>query len=72
MTPAYLRVLDHRYHAVTGRDGRFELPRVPPGEYEVMLWHESWEPDARPVRARVRVKLDAGRGAEVRWTLPRP
>jgi hypothetical protein len=71
MTPAYVRVLDHRYHAVTGPDGRFALPAVPPGEYEVVLWHESWGPEVKPPRAQVTVKLGARQGAEVRWTLPR-
>jgi hypothetical protein len=37
---AYLAVLDHPYFAVTGPDGRFTLPDVPPGEYLVVSWHE--------------------------------
>lgn len=37
---AYLGVLDHPYFAVTGADGRFTLPDVPPGEYTVASWHE--------------------------------
>jgi hypothetical protein len=72
MTPAYVWVLEHRYHAVTGPDGRFALPAVPPGEYEVVLWHESWGPEVEPPRAQVTVKLGAKQGAEVRWTLPKP
>jgi hypothetical protein len=37
---AYIGVVDHPYFAVTGSDGSFELPNLPPGEYEVEAWHE--------------------------------
>ncbi len=37
---AYLGVFDHPYFAVTGADGRFMLPNVPPGRYVVQAWHE--------------------------------
>jgi len=37
---AYLGVLDHPYFAVTGPEGRFRLPDVPPGDYVVASWHE--------------------------------
>jgi len=37
---AYLGVFDHPYFAVTGADGRFSLPQVPPGDYTVTVWHE--------------------------------
>jgi hypothetical protein len=80
MTPAYIHVLDHSYHAVTGADGRFRLPAVPPGAYRLMLWHEG-VPDPKtplggaPREAHVTVKVGVppeGAGAEVRWTLPGP
>lgn len=40
---AYLFVVEHPYYAVTGPDGHYELKDVPPGEYEVHLWHAGWD-----------------------------
>jgi len=39
---SYIGVLDHPYFAVTGSDGSFELPNLPPGEYTVEAWHETF------------------------------
>ena len=36
----WLGVVDHPYFAVTGADGHFTLPNVPPGDYVVAVWHE--------------------------------
>ena len=36
----YLGVFEHPYFAVTGADGRFTLPNLPPGNYVVEAWHE--------------------------------
>ncbi len=38
---AYVGVLDHPFFAVTGDDGTFALPELPPGTYTVVAWHES-------------------------------
>jgi plastocyanin len=37
---AYVGALEHPYFAVTGEDGGFTLPDVPPGTYTVAAWHE--------------------------------
>ena len=37
---AYVHVFDHPYHAVTGANGRFELPSIPAGHYTLRAWHE--------------------------------
>jgi hypothetical protein len=39
---AFVGVVDHPYFAVSGSDGSFELPNLPPGEYEVEAWHEEY------------------------------
>lgn len=44
---AYLFVVEHPYYAVTGPDGRYELNDVPPGEYELRLWHAGWDAELK-------------------------
>lgn len=39
---AYLFVADHPYYARTDAQGRFVLPQVPPGRYEVVCWMPNW------------------------------
>jgi hypothetical protein len=36
-------VVLHPYYAVTDENGKFELSDVPPGEYTIVAWHESWK-----------------------------
>jgi hypothetical protein len=40
---AEIFVIDHPYYAITDEGGRFELSDVPPGEYEIVAWHEGWK-----------------------------
>jgi hypothetical protein len=37
----FLRVFDHPYFAVTDADGRFEIPKVPVGNWRIVYWHET-------------------------------
>jgi hypothetical protein len=39
---AEMMVVPHPYYAVSDQDGRFELTDVPPGDYELVAWHEGW------------------------------
>lgn len=32
-------VVEHPYYAVTDQDGRFEIGNVPPGTYQMKIWH---------------------------------
>jgi plastocyanin len=38
---AWVGVVNHPYFAVTGPDGAFSLPNLPPGTYGVEAWHEA-------------------------------
>lgn len=37
---AYVGVFTNPFFAVSGPDGKFAIPRLPPGTYEVEAWHE--------------------------------
>jgi plastocyanin len=37
---AWVGVLDHPFHAVTGPGGVFEIKGLPPGTYTIEAWHE--------------------------------
>jgi hypothetical protein len=40
---AEVLVVPHPYYTVTDESGRFKLKDVPPGEYEIVAWHEGWK-----------------------------
>ena len=40
---AEVLVVPHPYYAVTDEQGRFKLTGVPPGDYQLVAWHEGWE-----------------------------
>jgi hypothetical protein len=37
---AWIYAADNPYYAITGRDGTFSIPAVPPGEYTMVVWQE--------------------------------
>ena len=37
---AYIGVFTHPFFAVTGTDGKFTIPGLDPGTYEITAWHE--------------------------------
>jgi hypothetical protein len=53
-------VAKHPYYAVTDQDGNFQLTQVPPGDYEIVAWHEGWrvvgESSLYDIATQVRVK----------------
>jgi hypothetical protein len=40
---AVVLVVGHPYYAVTDEHGEFRITGVPPGEYEIVAWHEGWK-----------------------------
>jgi hypothetical protein len=39
---AYVFVMDHPYFGVTADDGTFEIGGLPPGDYTLAVWHETF------------------------------
>ena len=39
---AEMMVVSHPYYAVTDETGKFVLTNVPPGDYQIVAWHEGW------------------------------
>lgn len=46
---AFILVFSHRYFAVTGADGRYQISRVPPGRYTLVAWNEGSVRESRPI-----------------------
>lgn len=56
----YLVVTDNPFYAVTGADGSFSIPNVPPGTYTVEAWHEKFG------TKQTSVTVTAGKPAELK------
>lgn len=39
---AYIGVVDHPYFAVSGKDGTWRIGNLPPGDYVLEAWHETY------------------------------
>lgn len=62
---SYIAVFDHPFFAVTNDDGTFEIPNVPPGEYEVEAQH----PTLKIMTGKVVVKAGAAGTVDLTYTL---
>jgi hypothetical protein len=40
---AEIMVVPHPYYTVTDESGKFKLTDVPPGQYQIVAWHEGWK-----------------------------
>ncbi len=81
----YVHVFDHPYFAVTGLDGTFEFTEVPPGQWQIVCWHEGMQETPQVtgtaitgysygqdlVEARP-VQVAPGASQEVEFVLPAP
>ncbi len=59
---AWVVVQDHPYYALTDATGAFQLGDIPPGEYELRVWHEALGEHSRSVS----VSADQSAAVEVR------
>jgi hypothetical protein len=50
----YVAVLPHPFFYVTGRNGAFAIEGLPPGDYEVVIWHEKFKETRAKVSVGVR------------------
>jgi plastocyanin len=46
---AFIVVMEHPFHAVTGAAGEFTLDNLPPGKYTLNVWHETLGTAAKDV-----------------------
>ncbi len=58
---AWLYTSPNPYIAVTSVDGQFELPDIPPGDYELAIWH--------PMLGEKLINLSVTEGADLRFDL---
>ena len=50
---AEILVVRHPYYAVTDENGKFTLNDVPPGQYQIVAWHEGWHIAGRENKVEV-------------------
>ncbi len=62
----YVAVLPHPFFYVTGRNGSFAIEGLPPGDYEVVIWHEKF----KEARAKVSVGVRESKVANFTLKLP--
>ena len=48
----YIHVSQHPFFAVTGDDGAFIIPDVPPGDYKLLAWHETLKTQTLPLTVK--------------------
>lgn len=63
---AYIVVTDHPYHAVSDVYGEYELGEIPPGAYQLKVWHETLGTQEK----RIEVKAGAAQKVDFTYALP--
>lgn len=47
---AFIVVVETPYFAVTDRNGNYKISNVPPGKYELAVWHEEMKPQIKEIK----------------------
>ena len=55
----WIVVEDHPYYAVTDQSGAFKLADIPPGDYEVKVWHETLGEKTQKVSVKPKAETKA-------------
>lgn len=63
---AFIRVDDHRFHAVSDGLGFFRIAGTPPGSYTLKLWHETLSTQ----QVQVEIRPDQTTRLDIEYTLP--
>ena len=50
---AYIFVMEHPFFAITDAKGRFHIKNLPPGEYTLATWHESFGENKKTIKVGV-------------------
>ena len=57
-------MLDNPFFTTPGRDGRYRIDGIPPGEYTILAWHE------RAKLSRKTIHIEAGKAAVLNFNVP--
>jgi plastocyanin len=63
---AHIIVLDNPFFVVPDKTGRFALDGVPPGDYQLVAWHE------RIKQLKIKVHVDSGLTTSIKLNIPLP
>ncbi len=55
---AWVVVVDNAHYAVSGADGSYTIPNVPPGKYTIEAWHEKFGSKTAEVEVKAGKPLD--------------
>lgn len=63
----YIHAMSHPFYDLTGKQGSFKIGDLPPGEYELSLWHEvkAFRDSVVPIK----VKIEPGKTTRVDFTI---
>jgi len=51
---AWIVVLDHPFYGVTAADGRYKIKGLPPGQYTLEVWHESYKSVTQQIEVKAK------------------